>query len=168
MAYGVQLGIVQYFAECITKAMETQDNNQSHSDFYNTIRTKVHDWAKSKEGEKSTILEYILLVPDFFFLLTRLIIHEEVGYKDKAKLIFAIGYFISPLDLIPDVIGPIGFADDLVVAAMTINNVMKNVGEDVIQECWPGEGKVLEKIRFVLNAIDLIPSGVLGKIKSFF
>ncbi|MBI2276853.1 MAG: DUF1232 domain-containing protein [Dechloromonas sp.] len=49
----------------------------------------------------------------------------------KAVIIGALGYFISPLDAIADVVPVVGFADDLGVLAMAISAVAMYITEDV-------------------------------------
>lgn len=60
-------------------------------------------------------------------LLYYALLDKEVPIKDKMIVIGALGYFILPLDAIPDFLGPIGYTDDLsamVLAAKTIwNNI---------------------------------------------
>ena len=41
-------------------------------------------------------------------------------FGQKAKIAGALGYFICPVDLVPDVIPVIGFADDAAALAMVI------------------------------------------------
>ncbi len=44
----------------------------------------------------------------------------------KAALILAIVYFVFPLDLIPDIFGPFGRIDDLLVFGLALWRVMKD------------------------------------------
>jgi DnaJ-class molecular chaperone len=44
----------------------------------------------------------------------------------NAALILAIVYFVFPLDLIPDIFGPFGRLDDLVIFILAIYRVMKD------------------------------------------
>ncbi len=56
---------------------------------------------------------------------------DKVSIKDKAIIIGALGYLISPLDVIPDAIPIAGLGDDLAVLVYALNKVWKNVSEDV-------------------------------------
>lgn len=45
----------------------------------------------------------------------------------KAILFGAIGYFILPLDLIPDLLGALGYTDDLAVLLAAVKAVQSNI-----------------------------------------
>jgi len=51
--------------------------------------------------------------------------------KDRAKIIGALGYFILPIDLIPDGIPMAGYADDLAALTWGIYSVAKNITPEV-------------------------------------
>ena len=56
---------------------------------------------------------------------------DKVSLKDKATIIGALGYLISPIDVIPDAIPIAGLTDDLAVLLYVINKIWYSVGEDV-------------------------------------
>lgn len=56
---------------------------------------------------------------------------DNVSIKDKAIIIGALGYLISPLDVIPDAIPIAGLGDDLAVLMYVLNKVWVEVPEDV-------------------------------------
>lgn len=56
---------------------------------------------------------------------------DKVPVKDKAIIIGALGYLISPLDVVPDAIPIAGLGDDLAVLMYVIHHIWDNVGEDV-------------------------------------
>lgn len=56
---------------------------------------------------------------------------DKVSLKDKATIIGALGYLISPIDVIPDAIPIAGLTDDLAVLLYVINKIWTSVGEDV-------------------------------------
>lgn len=55
---------------------------------------------------------------------------DKVSIKDKAIIIGALGYLISPLDIVPDAIPIAGLGDDLTVLYV-LHKIWGNVGEDV-------------------------------------
>lgn len=55
--------------------------------------------------------------------------YRKVPWKSLAALAAAVAYVLSPLDLVPDVLFPIGFADDAVLLAMTWGLVKRELRE---------------------------------------
>ena len=56
---------------------------------------------------------------------------DNVSLKDKAIIIGALGYLISPLDIIPDAIPIAGLGDDLAVLLYVLKKVWGDVPESV-------------------------------------
>ena len=56
---------------------------------------------------------------------------DKVSVKDKAIIIGALGYLISPLDVIPDAIPIAGLGDDLAVLIYVLNKVWGDISEDI-------------------------------------
>jgi uncharacterized membrane protein YkvA (DUF1232 family) len=48
---------------------------------------------------------------------------------------FVVGYALSPIDLIPDVIPVLGYLDDLILVPLGILLVVKMIPSDVLVEC---------------------------------
>lgn len=51
--------------------------------------------------------------------------------KDKLVIAGALGYLIVPVDLIPDFIPVIGFADDLSIIVYAVSRVISNIDRDM-------------------------------------
>lgn len=51
--------------------------------------------------------------------------------KDRAKILGALGYFILPIDLIPDFIPLAGYTDDLAALTWGVYCVIKSITPDV-------------------------------------
>ena len=61
---------------------------------------------------------------------------DKVALKDKAMIIGALGYLISPLDVIPDAIPIAGLSDDLAVLLYVLHKVWGDVSEDAKQKAY--------------------------------
>lgn len=59
---------------------------------------------------------------------------DNVSIKDKAIIIGALGYLISPIDAIPDAIPLAGLGDDLSVLIYVLNKVWGEVSEEIKQK----------------------------------
>ncbi|TWI73198.1 uncharacterized protein DUF1232 [Desulfobotulus alkaliphilus] len=145
---------------------EWEDNK--NEDFYRKLRVKIKDWAVSEAGRNNRWSEYILLAPDLFYLLCKLVVDPEVPAREKAKLAFAIAYFISPIDLLPEaILGPAGYLDDIVLATYALNSVMTRTPAHVLEKHWVGEEDLFETVRRVLDVADeMIGAGLIRKIRA--
>ncbi len=59
---------------------------------------------------------------------------DKVSIKDKAIIIGALGYLITPLDLVPDAIPLAGLGDDLGVLIYVLQKIWGNIDDDVKQK----------------------------------
>ena len=149
------------------------DSDQKQKDYYLQLRDKVSEWFEKNADEKPEYANYILLVPDFFYLLVRLTLDDRIPAIDKAKFAGVIAYFISPIDFMPEaLLGPIGYIDDLMLACYVLNlyiNQHEETGKEVVKELWPGDQDILETIQSVLQKADeWIGSGLWKRIKDAY
>lgn len=68
-------------------------------------------WEKIASVAKKAGIKVVYYALLLFYALKS----ENVTMSDKALVIGALGYFILPLDLIPDFLVPVGYGDDLAV-----------------------------------------------------
>ena len=149
------------------------ESDQKQKDYYLKLRDKVSEWFEKNADEKPEYANYILLVPDFFYLLVRLTLDDRIPAIDKAKFAGVIAYFFSPIDFLPEaLLGPIGYLDDLVLACYVLNlyiNKQDEAGKAVVKELWPGDQDVLDTIQSVMQKADeWIGSGLWKKIKDAY
>ncbi|MDX1581980.1 MAG: DUF1232 domain-containing protein [Thermoanaerobaculia bacterium] len=125
--------------------------------FYDRLRVTMADFVEKRGPKLGRAKEYLLLVPDVFILLFRLLRDDRVSAQDKALLGTGLAYFIFPLDVMPEaIVGPMGFLDDLVFAAFILNKMLLDTDESILREHWSGEQDVLAMIRKVLRAADTL------------
>jgi uncharacterized membrane protein YkvA (DUF1232 family) len=135
-------------------------------DFYQNLRLKLKNWMQSDAGKKHKYAEHLMLAPDLFHLMCKLSIDPDVAVKDKAKLAGAIAYFVSPIDLIPEgLVGPIGYADDVALAAYVLNGIVNNTDPAVVRKHWAGDADVLASVQNILKVADeMVGSGLWKKL----
>jgi len=148
--------------------LEQEFESEKESNFYKKLREKVNSYIESKAGD-SPYADYILLAPDLFYLLYKLTTDSRVPGKYRLQLIGAVAYFIMPVDLIPEaIVGPVGFADDIILACYVLDNLLNEVGDEVVLDHWPGEEDILEQIRNILDAAgEWIGQARFEKIKNW-
>ncbi len=138
-----------------------------NQDFYQKMRSDVREWIQTKTGKESQWSEYVLLAPDLFHLLAKLALDKDVPSSEKAKVAGALAYFISPIDLFPEaLLGPLGYLDDVALAAYVINSVMKNCEPSIVTRHWAGEQNILELVQQIVDvASDMLGNKIWDKLK---
>jgi len=139
--------------------MIMEEADVANEEFYRTLREKV-------SGYTGAYADYVLLVPDLFLLITRLMLDPRIDSKHKIYLGAALAYAISPIDLISERrFGPLGYLDDLVVIVAALNMLFKDVDRKIILEHWSGKEDLLATVEKVLAQADqLIGMGRVEKI----
>ena len=78
------------------------------------------------------------LLPDVVRLLRRLASDRELPRGVRVRLWLLLGYLVLPVDLVPDFIPVIGYADDAVIVAVALRSVTRRAGSEAIARHWPG------------------------------
>lgn len=135
--------------------------------FYDRMRESIRRYLDKKGTVAGSTGEYLLLAPDVFVLLWRLVNDSRVNAKNKVMLGSGLAYYFFPLDIIPEgFLGPLGYIDDLVFGVYLLNKILADTDASVLRDHWSGRDDVLETIRKVLNAADsLVGKDILGKLK---
>ena len=91
-----------------------------------------------RTGRKDVPTNFFRIIyyfPHFLKLYWRLFRDRRVALYLKAMLVAAIIYFLSPIDLIPEILNPfLGFVDDIVVLSLAIKGFIKLAPQDVVAE----------------------------------
>lgn len=56
-------------------------------------------------------------------------VYTEIPKETLILIIAALLYFLSPLDTIPDFLGPLGFTDDATVVLFVMNTIRKEINK---------------------------------------
>jgi uncharacterized membrane protein YkvA (DUF1232 family) len=131
----------------------------ANEDVYSSLREKV-------AGYSGAYADYVLLVPDLFLLITRLMLDPRIEGRHKVYMGAALAYVISPIDLMNERrFGVVGYLDDLVVLVAALNILVNEADRAVVLEHWKGKEDLLATIQKVLGqADDLLGKGRLEKI----
>ena len=116
-------------------------------------------------GRQTKLTQYALLVPNMVKLIARLLRDPRVPARNKATLVFVGAYLVSPIDLIPSFVVGLGQLDDIVLAALALNQLLHDVPDHVLHQHWDGDQDVLDVVREVLEVSTSI---VPGRVKRLF
>lgn len=136
----------------------TIELNPRRGRLYDRMRARV---MAPRPGAPSGFGDLVLLLPDLTILLLRLLRDERVGLGAKAVALLGVGYILSPVDLLPElVLGPLGLVDDLLVVAATLSRLVNHVHPDVVRSHWAGQGDALDAIQRVMGWAESQMAGV--------
>ena len=127
-------------------------HDDEYENFYLKLRSKISSYIDAHPN--IWFAEVLINVPDFFYMLFMLSRDPEVPKSNKAQIIGALAYFISPIDVIPDAIPGFGLLDDLYIAMIVSSNLLSAVPIDLINKYWPGEADVAVLIRDNLDKLN--------------
>jgi uncharacterized membrane protein YkvA (DUF1232 family) len=85
-----------------------------------------------------TVGEALRLLPDLVRLVRRLAADRSLPRGVRVRLWLLLGYLLSPVDLVPDMIPVLGYADDVVVVALALRSVIRAAGSSALTHAWPG------------------------------
>lgn len=87
------------------------------------------------------------LLPDVLRLVARLARDPALPRGARWRLWLLLGYLALPVDLVPDFVPVLGYADDAVVVTLTLRSVVRRAGDEALARHWPGTPEGLDAVR---------------------
>lgn len=97
--------------------------------------------------DETRLRESLRLLPDVLRLLPRLARDRSLPRGVRVRLWVLLAYLAFPIDLVPDVIPVIGYADDAVLLALVLRSVVRRAGPQALDRHWPGSPEGLLAVR---------------------
>jgi uncharacterized membrane protein YkvA (DUF1232 family) len=91
--------------------------------------------------------EAVRLLPDVLRLLRRLAGDRSLPRGVRVRLWLLLGYLAVPVDLVPDFVPVLGYADDAIVVALVLRSVVRRAGPHAVRRHWPGSQDGLGAVR---------------------
>ncbi|MFE6614140.1 YkvA family protein [Amycolatopsis sp. NPDC057786] len=82
--------------------------------------------------------EALRLLPDLLRLVRRLAADKTLPRGVRIRLGLLLAYLALPIDLIPDFIPILGYADDAIIVTVVLRGVVRRAGIDAVRGHWPG------------------------------
>ena len=82
--------------------------------------------------------EAMRLLPDLIRLVKRLATDPDTPRGVRIQLALLLVYLALPIDLIPDFVPVLGYADDAIIVALVLRSVTRSAGPDALAMHWPG------------------------------
>ena len=102
-------------------------------------------WAS--KPDESGVRDAMRLLPDLVRLLKRLAADPGMPRGVRIRPALLLAYLALPIDLIPDFVPVLGYADDAIIVALVLRSVARTAGPDALDKHWPGTSDGLLALR---------------------
>jgi uncharacterized membrane protein YkvA (DUF1232 family) len=82
-------------------------------------------------------------LPNFFKLVFRLLRDPRIPALNKALFGAVAVYMLTPLDLLPDFLGVLGWVDDLYLLGLALGRLLASAGPNALLKHWDGNPAAL-------------------------
>ena len=125
--------------------------------FYKRARYQANSFVAGKLGSKAA--DYLTTLPDFAYLICKLMLDPDVPSSRKLDLGFALLYVLSPLDLVPDAFPLLGKNDDAYAILVSVAKLLRSTDRYI------GDPETIDTVRAWLNYFDeKFGSGLMKKL----
>jgi uncharacterized membrane protein YkvA (DUF1232 family) len=98
--------------------------------------------------------EAFRLLPDLIRLIKRLAADPDTPSGVRIRLALLLVYLALPIDLIPDFVPVIGYADDAIIVALVLRSATRRAGPDALATHWPGTPQGLNALKHMCRLND--------------
>ena len=94
-----------------------------------------------------SVAEAKRVVPDVARLLRDLARDATLPPAVRRRIALALAYLTLPIDLVPDFIPVIGYADDVIVVGIALRSVIRRAGSEALNRHWGGTPEGLRLVK---------------------
>ena len=96
----------------------------------------------------------VRILPDLLRLLRRLMADRTPPPGVRVRLALLMAYLAIPIDLVPDLVPVIGYADDAIITAAVLRSVVRHAGAEAVHRHWPGSDDGFAALRRLTGISD--------------
>ena len=111
-------------------------------------------WLGRKQHDPTRLKDILRLVPDVIRLFRRLASDSTLPRGVRVRMALLTGYLVMPIDLVPDFIPVVGYADDALIVIWALRSITKTAGPDALARHWPGSPDGLRALRLIAGIAD--------------
>ena len=108
-------------------------------------------WVWLIRPDSTSLSDATRLLPDMLRLIRRLSTDSALPRTTRWWVWALLIYLASPIDLVPDFIPVIGFADDAIITSFVLRHVIARSGPAKLAEHWPGSPEGLSTLTRILR-----------------
>jgi len=142
-------------------------DDESTKGYYEKLRENIKKklYKVERRFGKNGV-EIVLLAPDLFVHLTRLMRDARVDTRKKIILGAVIAYWILPTDILPEILtGAIGYLDDILITLYVLDSLFADTDMEVLLDNWPGDPEVIKNIHLYAQKVKKILATFGGNLE---
>jgi uncharacterized membrane protein YkvA (DUF1232 family) len=117
---------------------------------------------RRRSGGRDVARRLLRQLPHLFKLVFRLMRDPAVARFDKLLLAAVALYMVTPLDLVPDVLGPIGWVDDFYLLGLALGRLMVAAGPERLLEHWDGDP---HQLGYLVEGVEELGASLPARIR---
>lgn len=95
-------------------------------------------WFYARKNPELTFKTSLLILPNLMALFFRLLADSALPKSVRVWTALLIAYLSFPIDLVPDFLPLIGYADDAIIIALVLRHVVRKAGPEALSKHWRG------------------------------
>jgi uncharacterized membrane protein YkvA (DUF1232 family) len=103
--------------------------------------------AGRRQGDPASLRDMLRLVPDVLRMCRGLAADPDVPRGVRVRMGLLVGYLLMPIDLVPDFVPVVGYADDAIVVVWALRSVVRAAGPDALDRHWSGTPAGLRAVK---------------------
>jgi uncharacterized membrane protein YkvA (DUF1232 family) len=108
-------------------------------------------WVWLIRPEHTALSDVVRLLPDTLRLVRGLSTDRTIPRTTRWWLWALLIYLALPIDLVPDFVPVIGYADDAIITSFVLRRVIARSGPSKVAQHWPGSPRGLATLERVLR-----------------
>jgi uncharacterized membrane protein YkvA (DUF1232 family) len=107
-----------------------------------------------KQEDSTRLRDMLRLVPDVVRLFRRLAADSTLPKGVRVRMALLTGYLLMPIDLVPDFLPVVGYADDALIVIWALRSITRTAGTDALDRHWPGSPDGLKALKTIAGLAD--------------
>ncbi|WP_380168993.1 YkvA family protein [Jannaschia sp. R86511] len=101
--------------------------------------------------DQTGLRDALRLLPDVIRLVRGLAGDRSLTRGVRVRLLLLLAYLASPIDLVPDLVPVLGYADDAIAVVLVLRSVVRSAGPEALERHWPGTPDGLAAVRHLVG-----------------
>jgi|SRR5947209_9931803 len=96
---------------------------------------------------RTDLRDAVRILPDLLLMLGGIAQDRTLPWTVRLRLWLVLFYVAVPVDIVPDFLPVIGWADDAILVAWVVRSVVRRAGAEALARNWPGTPDGLDVVK---------------------